>query len=163
MEDGDSDLAALIDMGAFEFVSTTIPLCSFDGDEDCDLDDADALIAEIAAATHRAAFDLTGDGLVNLSDRDQWLALAGALNLPSGNPYLLGDANLDGAVDGADFIIWNQNKFANVAAWSSGDFNADGGVDGADFILWNINKFRSADSSSRSATRDRTADPRLGA
>ena len=46
--------------------------------------------------------------LVDLADRDQWLAAAGARNLPSGNAYSLGDSNLDGTVDGQDFVLWNQ-------------------------------------------------------
>ena len=41
------------------------------------------------------------------------------MNLPSGNPYLLGDANLDGTVDGQDFLIWNSNKFQNADALRS--------------------------------------------
>ena len=69
----------------------------------------------------------------------------GARNLGSGNPYLPGDANLDGAVDGADFITWNSNKFESLPAWCDGDFNADGTVDGQDFITWNAHKFQSAD------------------
>lgn len=88
--------------------------------------------------------DFTGDGLVDLSDRDAWLAEAGAINLPSGNPYLLGDANLDGVVNGQDFIIWNSNRFSQIAAWSRADFNSDGIVDGQDFVIWNNNKFNSA-------------------
>ena len=83
--------------------------------------------------------------MVNLDDRDVWLADAGAVNLPSGNAYLLGDATLDGVVDGQDFIEWNDNKFTSIAAWCAGDFSADGTVDGQDFILWNDNKFMSAD------------------
>jgi hypothetical protein len=31
-----------------------------------------------------------------------------------------------------------------VPAWCSGDFSADGVVDGADFNLWNSNKFLSS-------------------
>ncbi len=57
-----------------------------------------------------------------------------------------GDANLDGTVDGLDFIEWNAHKFTNTAAWCSGDFNADGIVDGQDFVAWNMNKFTSADN-----------------
>jgi hypothetical protein len=78
---------------------------------------------------------------VDLADRDAWLAEAGAVNLPSANPYLLGDANLDGVVDGLDFGIWNAHKFTAVTAWSAGDFNATGTVDGQDFDIWNNNKF----------------------
>ena len=71
---------------------------------------------------------------------------AGAVNLTSGNSYLVGDANLDGIVDGLDFIAWNENKFTSTAAWCSGDFTADGVVDGLDFIEWNNNKFTSSDA-----------------
>jgi hypothetical protein len=119
----------------------------FNDDGLYDLLDIDALVAEIAAATHNLLFDLTGDTLVNLADRDAWLAEAGAFNLPSGNPYLLGDANLDGVVDGSDFGIWNANKFTAVAAWGQGDFTADGSVDGSDFGVWNANKFTASDES----------------
>ena len=67
------------------------------------------------------------------------------MNLPSGNAYLLGDANLDGVVDGQDFIIWNANKFTFTSAWSQGDFNADGTTDGQDFVIWNMFKFQESD------------------
>ena len=89
-------------------------------------------------------FDLTGDGFVTIADRDEWLAQAGAVNLPSGNAYLLGDANLDGNVDGQDFVVWNNNKFTPSTAWTEGDFSANGVVDGGDFVVWNDNKFQSA-------------------
>jgi hypothetical protein len=83
---------------------------------------------------------------VNLADRDAWLVEGGAQNpaQTGGNPFLLGDANLDGFVDGSDFGIWNANKFTANAAWCSGDFSADGFVDGSDFGVWNSNKFTSS-------------------
>ena len=109
--------------------------------------DIDALVIQIAAGTNEAAFDLTGDGFVNIADRDAWLAEAGAAQLTSGNAYLLGDANLDGTVDGQDFVIWNANKFTAQPGWCAGDFSADGFVDGQDFVLWNSNKFTTADAS----------------
>jgi hypothetical protein len=116
----------------------------FDDDGVLGLADIDMLTEQIAAGTNDPLFDLNGDTLVELADRDVWLATAGAVNLPSGNPYRLGDANLDGVVDGQDFISWNTYKFTTGAAWSKGDFNADGVVDGQDFIIWNTNKFTSA-------------------
>ena len=70
-------------------------------------------MAEIAAATHESLFDLTGDGVVDLDDRDAWLAEAGEVNLGPGRVFLLGDANLDGVVDGPDFLAWNTNKFTS--------------------------------------------------
>jgi autotransporter-associated beta strand protein len=49
-------------------------------------------------------------------------------------PVLAGDANGDGAVDGADFTILRSNWGAtSEATWATGDFNYDGTVDGADF------------------------------
>jgi parallel beta-helix repeat protein len=132
------------------FVVTVLPDPTINGDFNDDglynALDIDALVAQIAAGTHDPAYDLTHDGLVDLADRDAWLAEAGSVNLGAGRVYLLGDANLDGFVDGQDFIRWNNNKFQSVAAWSAGDFTADGFVDGQDFIQWNNNKFTSADA-----------------
>ncbi len=59
---------------------------------------------------------------------------------------LPGDANLDGVVNGADFLIWNSNKFTSQVGWRNGDFNADGFVDGQDFVIWNGFKFQSLDT-----------------
>ena len=108
--------------------------------------DVDALVAEIVGGSNNAAFDLNGDTVVDATDLTLWLAEAGENNLGPGRAYLGGDANLDGVVDGSDFIIWNDNKFTLTSAWCSGDFNADGATDGGDFIVWNDNKFQSSDS-----------------
>ncbi|MEM8680194.1 MAG: choice-of-anchor Q domain-containing protein, partial [Planctomycetota bacterium] len=131
------------DVGAYENQPVN---CDFDDDGDCDINDIDALITEIASAANGLLFDLTGDGMVNLADRDQWLADAGARHLASMSPYLLGDANLDGVVDGLDFIAWNNSKFTATGTWSQADWNADGTTDGLDFILWNNNKFQNSDA-----------------
>jgi len=59
---------------------------------------------------------------------------------------LLGDANLDGKVNGSDFILMaaNFNK-AVTNGWDEGDFNYDGKVNGDDFVLLadNFNQFAS--------------------
>ena len=123
--------------GAFRFASI---VGDFDDDQDYDCDDIDSLVTEIANGTNNQVFDLTGDGLTTLADRNAWLALAGAENLASGNPYLLGDANLDGVVDVRDFNLWNANEFTGTGAWCQGDFNADGVVDISDFNIWNGQK-----------------------
>jgi hypothetical protein len=49
---------------------------------------------------------------------------------------LIGDADLNGVVDGGDFDIWHANARGHWAAQSKGDFNHDGVVDGRDFELW---------------------------
>ncbi|MCP3980315.1 MAG: hypothetical protein GY716_13505 [bacterium] len=113
----------------------------FDGDQDLDCDDVNALTAAINNLD--LSFDLNGDGVPESADLDLWLALAGAQNASAtgGNPYLPGDANLDGCVDGVDFTIWNANKFTSNEAWCSGNFSADGDIDGSDFLIWDANKF----------------------
>ncbi len=118
--------------------------CDFDRDGVCGLTDIDALVAAIAGGDNDSAFDLTGDGQVDLADRDAWLAAAGAENLPGGSAYLVGDANLDGFVDVTDFNLWNAAKFQATGAWSLADFNADGTSDVSDFNSWNANKFQSS-------------------
>ncbi len=122
----------------------------FNGDTRFDAIDIDALVARIAGGSFDAAFDMTGDGQLDLADRDAWLVAAGSANGLASGSYLVGDANLDGVVDASDFNRWNSNKFTEVAAWSAGDFNADGFVDASDFNLWNGNKFTSANRDSSS-------------
>lgn len=70
-------------------------------------------------------------------------------NLPSGQIKimytLLGDANLDGDVNGGDFTIMAANFNQSVTAgWDRGDFNYDGDVNGADFTLLSSNFNQSA-------------------
>jgi hypothetical protein len=49
---------------------------------------------------------------------------------------LLGDANLDGNVNGSDFTIMAKNFNQAVPnGWDKGDFNYDGAVNGTDFTL----------------------------
>lgn len=66
--------------------------------------------------------------------------LAPITTLPTDAPTLApkpGDANGDGKVDGADFIIWfNHYKLSTSNGLTDGDFNNSGTVDGADFIIW---------------------------
>jgi hypothetical protein len=132
------------------YVVRLVPAVNGDFDDDglLDCEDIDALIVQIASGSGTASFDMTNDGLVDTQDLAEWLIRAGASNaaVTGGNPFLYGDANLDGNVDGQDFLEWNTNKFTLAPAWCDGDFNADGVVNGADFILWNANKFTSSDT-----------------
>ncbi len=133
-------------LGIWDDLTATaiLPDGDFNGDGLYDCLDVDDLVADIAAGSNSPEFDLNGDALVDTTDLSLWLAEAGANNLPSGAPYLVGDGNLDGVVDVGDFNVWNNNKFTSTAAWCRGDYNADGSVDVPDFNLWNGNKFTSS-------------------
>lgn len=81
-----------IDLRPIEVQSGVINV-DFNNDGLVDIVDLDALINNIAVGpTEPLVFDLTGDGLVSLEDRDVWLVDAGAINLPNGDPYPLADA-----------------------------------------------------------------------
>ena len=118
----------------------------FDADGQIDCADVNALVAEIVGGTNGPIYDMDGNGNVDDADLQQWLQVAGAANLPSGNAYLMGDANLDGSVDGEDFLAWNDHKFTTSPAWCDGDFDANGEINGEDFLVWNANKFTSSDA-----------------
>jgi hypothetical protein len=125
-------------------------LCDFDNDRLCQISDINDLLSEgpiadgvVVTPGVNDQFDLNGDGIIDLADRDRWLALAGSQNgLMS--PYKVGDANLDGTVDGVDFTLWNANKFTLTLLWDEGNFNGDAANDGQDFLEWNANKFTSS-------------------
>ncbi len=134
---------------AFEVTQARF-LADFDGDVDVDLNDVNSLLSQGSIVEgidvvvgQNEQFDLTGDGLIDDADLDQWLVFAAAAHgLPL--PYLRGDSNLDGLVDVSDFNAWNGSKFTANFRWDAGDFNGDGIADVSDFNLWNANKFQSS-------------------
>ncbi|MCA9262591.1 MAG: right-handed parallel beta-helix repeat-containing protein [Planctomycetales bacterium] len=134
------NIGGRIDIGAFEYQTEPVDFVA-DGLLTCE--DMNALAAAISGGNGSTTFDLTGDAIVNSSDLDVWLTLAGLENLQSHTPYLRGDANLDGSVDAEDFGIWDDHRFTETAAWCEADFNADGVTDVSDFDIWNENKFTS--------------------
>ena len=120
----------------------------FNDDGDWDCADIDLLSSAIATMSHDLALDMTGDGFVTAMDLDAWLVQGGQMNpsVTGGNPFLVGDADLSGTVDGVDFLIWNDHKFTNDSQWCRGNFDGNLSIDGTDFILWNDNKFQSSRS-----------------
>lgn len=134
------------DIGSVEFDAVPPPGGDFDHDGNYNCADLNLLTAAVASGNNNPTFDLNGDSIVNFVDVATWLSNAGGLRFGSGRSYLVGDANLDGVVDGSDFGLWNANKFTSNTAWCSGNFNADGVIDGADFGLWNSNKFLASDA-----------------
>ena len=131
-------------------LNSTFSSCDFNTDGQCDVRDLNLMFAEGSllegievVADQNQRFDLNADGILDLQDRDLWLAVAADERALS-EPFLLGDANLDGNVDASDFNIWNGNKYTTSTDWSRGNFNGDGAIDAQDFNLWNANKFQSS-------------------
>ena len=112
--------------------------CDFNVDDLCDVLDIDLLGKEIIAGTNNADFDMNGDGVVNLADQDQWRSDAATENGFS-QPYLPGDADLDGSVVVGDLNIVGTNWQQSPDPWGSGDFNVDGMVNVADLNLLAVN------------------------
>ncbi|MEM7314009.1 MAG: reprolysin-like metallopeptidase, partial [Planctomycetota bacterium] len=101
-------------VGSFEVnIGGTMVDGDFDDDGDLDCADIDALTMAVAGGSTDLAFDLTGDGVVNFDDVDDWVI--------NEKGTLHGDANLDMNVDVGDFAIWNANKFTFGTGWCSGD------------------------------------------
>jgi hypothetical protein len=113
-------------------------VCDFDGNGACDIADLDALLYDGQAQQILDPYDLNGDGVVNLADRDEWYTSASAEN---GVELVPGDTNLDGLVVASDLndlgTNWQSTDATSVA---QGDFNGDGLVAAADLndigIFW---------------------------
>src|SRR6185369_3507518 len=46
-----------------------------------------------------------------------------------------GDADLDGAVTAADYVIWRKHA-GSAGDWRDGDFSGDGMVNNTDYTIW---------------------------
>ncbi len=57
------------------------------------------------------------------------------LNGGPAKQFFIGDASLDGRVDGGDYTLW-ADSYGQPGAWGDGNFNGDGIVDGGDYTLW---------------------------
>jgi len=89
-----------------------------------------------------------GPGIISSAAQTPTNGLLYGLGYADGNDYvvkglppgeievkytLLGDANLDGLVNGSDFNILAANFNQSITGWDEGDFNYDGLVNAADF------------------------------
>jgi hypothetical protein len=84
-------------------------------------------------------FDLNEDGSVTSDDREIWIRdVAGSL---------AGDADLNGAVEFADFLLLS-NNFGGSGGWALGDFDGSGDVQFADFLLLSSSFGQSAEAAS---------------
>jgi hypothetical protein len=90
--------------------------------------DIDALLAATRGGSIDPLFDLNDDATVDAYDVQTLFDIRGTQ---------LGDANLDGLVNGADLILWQEN-YGTSGGWANGDFNGDATVDGHDFLIWQL-------------------------
>ncbi len=83
-----------------------------------------------------------------------WTVTALGTYAVTGDRVLAGDANRDGATDGADLGAVLANFGQSGATWAMGDFNGDGWVNGADLgvVLANFNQHLNSTSSSSAAS-----------
>jgi hypothetical protein len=97
----------------------------FDRDGMLGIGDLDLLADAINANANEASFDITGDGLVNGADRQEWVEVL------KGTAF--GDSNLDGQVNAADLNQLGGNwLITNATSWGQGDFNGDGNINASD-------------------------------
>ena len=147
---GDGGSAALFSWLAISTehmpVNMAVPLTDligdFSGNDMLDIADIDLLTAQIDSPSSRLGFDISGDGTVDDTDLAKWRSDAATHN-GFGEPYLVGDSNLDGMVNAADLNNLALNWGADVSSWSAGDFNADGRISALDLNGLAVNWGRS--------------------
>lgn len=116
-------------------------LCDFDNDGVCDGTDINLLMNELVDGTNDPLYDLNADGVIDEADRDAWLSEAATEN-GFAQPYLLGDANLDGSVNAADLNAVGLNWQTGTNDWTQGNFSGSG-VNAADLNAVGLNWQRS--------------------
>jgi hypothetical protein len=104
--------------------------CDFNADGMCDVDDLNQLLAALGTENSEVNLDASNP-LIDLSDRDAWLA--DAQIEAAGATFVTGDTDLDGDVDASDLnklgLHW---QMGGQLGWQAGDFDGSGMVDAAD-------------------------------
>lgn len=119
--------AALVDDG---FLSCGATLAGdYDGSGKLDLPDVNELSMAIGKGSTDKKYDVSGNATVGGEDLEQWVKVL--------KKTWVGDANLDGFFNSADFIaVFQVGKFeVNADAnWSEGDWNGDARFSSGDFV-----------------------------
>ena len=98
----------------------------FSGNDILDIADIDLLAAAIRDHNVHPQFDVNRNGIVDQEDHAYWVSDL--------KHTWMGDADLDGNVNFADFVTL-ANHFDGPGGWGQGDFNADGIVQFPDFAI----------------------------
>ena len=118
-----------------QFVATVdIPERQGDFDQDGQLThaDIDALSRTIRNGDTNLLWDLNTDGTVSIDDHSFWVN--------DKKRTYVGDANLDGEFNTADFVSVFQSaeyedRIEGNSTWATGDWNADSDFDSTDFVV----------------------------
>ncbi len=118
--------------GKLQFVSGGKPN-DFNGDGNLNVSDIDLLMQAIRTNSSDAKFDVDKNGTVGGDD------LVAYVEGPSTLKTYIGDANLDGVFNSADFVtVFAAGQYEDAAAanstWGTGDWNADGEFSSADLV-----------------------------
>ena len=104
----------------------------FTRDNVLDAADVDLLATQTATGYYNAAFDLTGDGELDFSDRMAWVEQA--------RDTTFGDANLDGKFDSDDLVqVFISGEYEDGvplnSTWVEGDWSGDFEFDTHDILI----------------------------
>ena len=104
----------------------------FDFDHTFSAADIDLLAEAIRVGQYHYNLDTNQDGEVDVEDHQLWIEGAEFANT------FLGDTDLNGTVDFADFLSLSEN-FGKSGGWGQGDFDGSGTVGFADFLALSAN------------------------
>lgn len=102
----------------------------FDSSGALDVADINMLTGAVASGANDAAFDLTGDGIVDAADLTNWV-------VDLKNTWI-GDANVDGEFNSGDLVsVFQKGKFEQDvdATWEEGDWSGDNRFSSTDFVV----------------------------
>jgi streptogramin lyase len=100
--DGNGDLLAIVDMGAYE---RFVVAGDIDQDGDVDLDDHTLFVTCLAGPGEGRTGDLDGDGTIDLADFDSWVSCFTGPAIPAGSQCVPMDLDGDDDVDLKDFAL----------------------------------------------------------
>ena len=108
-------------------------LGDYNGNNRLDGADLFSLQNAVINSTGDLTFDINSDGSLTPADVDFWVTSPQVYNT------FLGDHQLDGAVNLADFAALGSNFGNSGRTWGTGDFTSDGQVNLADFARLGLN------------------------
>jgi alpha-amylase len=122
--------AALVSEGATQaaltaYTNLLLKRADVDGSGTANAADVVAMYGHFGPATW--LYDMNVDGVVNIADVSTMITQEFRTQP--------GDFNVDGKVDGADYVLWRDGQGAGTQ-YTQGDADLDGDVDTADFGVW---------------------------